>query len=114
MKSEHGRSFCSTPFPRANQGRLRRMLPRNERKTKRGILTLPAFKKRFVCAVEGKVASALDSPLTECASISIGIFAGIDTSRSPEWLLNEYSPSCPGSPLYVFRPPPVVMSAHDS
>src|SRR6202162_471556 len=46
----------------------------------------------------------------ERALISTQALAGIETSRSPVWLVSRYSPTRPGSPSYVIRPPPEFTS----
>ena len=48
-----------------------------------------------------------------CDLIATEALAGIETSRSPEWLLSRYSPAAPGSPSYVIRPSPEFTSTDD-
>ena len=57
-------------------------------------LTIPGFSNGLDIGKE-LFASGMpwfDSPLKECALISTVALAGIETSRSPEWLVNRYSP----------------------
>ena len=115
-----GSDHCILPigqFPyRKDQGLLRRILPRNERNTNRDTLEIPDPSKRRRWPFP-EVPPLFDpcstSPFSERALISTKASAGIETSRSPEWLVRAYSPATPGSPSYVIRPPPEFTSTDD-